>query len=112
MARVVCQVVAAADRLTLLWSEGPASFPPYTLHGSALAELRRLTAEAHHRLAELAAGAGDAGHAGHQLAQVGHALYRSIFQLDQPAGGPGHEVRDWLAGTAPERLEIVGDVFT
>src|SRR5436305_861621 len=98
MARVVCQVVAAADRLTLLWSEGPASFPPYSIHGPALAELRRLTAEAHHRLADLAAGNGDPGHMGHQLAQIGQALYGLIFQLDQPVGSVGHEVRDWLAG--------------
>ncbi|HYV35886.1 MAG TPA: hypothetical protein VE988_09300, partial [Gemmataceae bacterium] len=119
MARVVCQVLAGSDRLTLLWSEGSATFTPYVIEGSALAELHRLSQLAHQQLAQLTLSVGDAAamtRGSFALAQTGHALYRALFQLDQQGETPGQEVRNWLDGLAlqgaVERLEIVGDCFT
>jgi WD40 repeat protein len=118
MARVVCQVLAQADQFTLLWSEGEGeaegevSFPPYVLTGPQAAELRRLARLAHERLAQLGA-EGEAARVGPQLAEIGHALYRVLFQADQPAGATGQEVRDWLRQRTGEgaggRLDIIGD---
>ena len=31
-----------------------------------------------------------------RLAEIGHALYRVLFQASQPDGAPAHEVRGWL----------------
>src|SRR6516165_9496952 len=112
MARVVCQAVARKDRVTFLWSEGTASFPPYTLDGAAFADLARLADQAQRLLAQLGAGAGDvagANHIGAELARVGHALYRLVFQLDLTTGAAGQEVRDWLNNAKVESFEILGD---
>jgi WD40 repeat protein len=105
MARVVCQVLAHRDRLTLLWSEDSSPFPPYTLEGAALADCRRLAAQAKGQLARLGGEPADAA----ALAATGHALFRLLFQLDQGDKGAGAQVHDWLRSKAPERLEILGD---
>ena len=119
MARVVCQVLVRADRLTLLWSEGPASFPPYTLEGHAFTELAHLADQAREQLAKLGAAANDptrSNQVAQQLAPLGYALYRAIFQLDLPTDAPGQAVCHWLdaltAQGAVEQLEIIGDVLT
>jgi WD40 repeat protein len=116
MARVVCQVLASADRFTLIWSEGEAAFAPYGIESPQAAEVHRLAAEAQEKLAHLGAVAAEAAApaaTGHQLAQTGHALYRLLFQDGQPAGAPGQEVRAWLEQLtrqgAVESLDIVGD---
>jgi WD40 repeat protein len=119
MARVVCQILAHRDRLTLLWSEGTASFPPYTLEGPALGDLNRLATQAQERLADLGATAAQPAEwpaTITELAQIGHALYRRLLQLEESPTSTGQEVCAWLssltrAGTV-ERLELIGDALT
>jgi WD40 repeat protein len=118
MVSVVCQVSERPDGWSLTWSEGQAAFPPYTIQGSALAELRRMAGQAREQLASFAASAGDGPpnpKTGHQLAQIGHILFRLLFGLDQPAPHVGHEVQGWLDRLTSEQrvdeLQIVGDAL-
>jgi WD40 repeat protein len=118
MARVVCQVLPCADRLTLIWSDTAAAFPPYSIGAASFAEIQRLSAQGRDQLARLGCIAGDAlelAKTGQQLAQIGHALYRLLLQLDQPGELLGQEVQAWLERLtregAVERLVIIGDVF-
>ena len=53
MAHVVCMMNVEADRATLTWSEGPASFQPYTLDGIVYRDFREIAADARERLADL-----------------------------------------------------------
>ena len=119
MVRVVCQVLPRTDQLTLIWSDGAATFPPYSLGTASFAEIERLSGQGREQLARLGCIAGDAlelAKTGQQLAQIGNALYRLLFQLDQPGDRPGQEVRAWLDRLtregAVERLEIIGDNFS
>ncbi len=101
MARFVCQVVQRADRVTILWSEGSASFEPIHLSGSE-----------RERFLQVASDLAAAGLAASpfELAKLGHTLYRSLFHLD--AGG-AHPVHDWFVAAEQanriDALEIVGD---
>jgi WD40 repeat protein len=106
MARVVCQVLTQADRWTLIWSEDKATFEPYTLDSGAVAEVRRLAAQAQEQLARFAGA--ENGPGGLELAETGHALYQALL-------GPAEEVRTWWEQQAREGaveyLEIIGAVF-
>jgi WD40 repeat protein len=119
MARVKCQILPRASQWTLIWSEGPAVFPPLVLEGEALRECRRLAAAAQEQLAGLGAVAGDkaaAAKAGYQLAVAGHALYRELFQLNHQPSGPAREIHWWFERLTRENgvesLEILDDTFT
>ncbi len=119
MARVVCQVLPRTNRITLLWSDGTATFPPYALDGDALAELHRLAGQAQNHLAHLGAVASDpaaAAKAGYQLASAGHGLCRLVFQLDRQGAAPGKQVHSWLEPLTREgavhQLDVLGDCFT
>src|SRR5476651_1895348 len=78
VARIVCQVLHRADRITFLWSEGAAAFEPYHLEGAERANLLEIAAQCQAKLADAD---------GPALAQLGHHLYRAVFRLD--AGDPG-----------------------
>src|SRR4051794_41657639 len=116
MARVVCQVLARPDRLTFLWSAGPASFEPYHKTGTNLQEFRartRRVSDLLRWLADVAAGSKDLGDAAVDLAQDGHELYRELFRADEAQADVGNEVRNWLTGLDRqgelESLEVLGD---
>ena len=108
MARVVCQVVHRADRVTFVWSEGNAFFEPYSLEGG---DSERLEAIAAHARAALARSARSA-----ELAPIGHQLYRAIFRLDAGDGHGAPEIARWLldlhAKGQVETLEFLGDAPT
>ena len=70
MARIVCQVLHRAERISFLWSEGPASFEPYHLEGAERTALLDLAGQIHASLRD-----GDA----RNLAQLGQRLYRALF---------------------------------
>jgi WD40 repeat protein len=102
-ARIVCQVVPRADRLTLIWSDGTAAFEPYHLAGREQEAFETLVAQA--RQALLAAQAGGA-----DLSQLGHRLYRTLFRLDVVDGQDAQEIARWLQGQGQaETLEFLGD---
>ncbi len=117
MARVVCQVLVRPDRLTFLWSEGPAAFEPYHKSGGELHEFRELARRVDgllRRLAETPAGDSRAvSDAGIELARAGHELYRQLFRADEAQAAIGEEIRTWLAGLERqgglERLDIISD---
>ena len=82
MARVVGQIVHRPNRISVIWSQGGASFEPYHLEGVALEALQDVARRARERLATaVASGANDAAV---ELATHGHQLYRLLFQLDGP----------------------------
>ena len=86
MARIVCQVLHRADRITFLWSEGAASFEPYHLDGAERAKLLQVAAQIHAKLA----------HAnGSELAQLGNQLFRAVLRRDANDGS-AEEVYAWL----------------
>jgi WD40 repeat protein len=99
VARIVCQVLQRADRVTFIWSEGSSSFAPYHLRDAKAEEFRRLAALARERLANF----------GPELAQAGEQLYRAIFP-DEPGA---QDVRGWLSEltgkNAVDSLEILSD---
>ena len=101
MARIVCQVLHRPERITFIWSEGSASFPPYHLRGPKVGEFRQLSAQARESLANLD---------GPALAQVGQQLYRAIFPDDSGA----QEIQTWLTDltskNAVQSLEILSDL--
>jgi hypothetical protein len=117
MARVVCQVLVRPDRLTFLWSEGPASFEPYHKTGTNLQEFRALTRRVNGLLGWLAdvaaAGTKDFGDVIVELARDGHELYRGLFRADEAQADVGNEIRNWLVGLDRqgdlERLEVLSD---
>jgi WD40 repeat protein len=90
VARVVCQVVRRADRVTFLWSNGTASFEPYHLDGTEREQFDRIAGQAREQLAAAATGAET------DLAQVGYQLYRAAFRLDSPEGAAAQEIGHWL----------------
>ena len=53
MSHVVCLMDVKEDRATFTWSEGPASFEPYTLDGMVYKDFKEIAAEARERLADL-----------------------------------------------------------
>jgi WD40 repeat protein len=117
MARVVCQVLVRADRLTFLWSEGPRAFEPYHKSGAALHEFRQLTRDVSNRLRSLAEVRTDdrqaVADAGIALAHAGHDLYQQLFRADDAQADLAQEVRSWLTSLdragALHRLDVVSD---
>jgi WD40 repeat protein len=104
VARIVCQVLHRADRITFLWSEGAASFEPYHLEGAERANLLGLAGQIHAKLA----------HAdGAELAQLGHQLYRALFRREANDYGSAEAVQAWLtkliATDGIEKLEFLSD---
>jgi WD40 repeat protein len=108
VARVVCQVVPRADRLTFIWSDGAAFFEPYHLAGAQREDFDALADQARQALDQARSGGPSA-----ELAQVGHRLYRALFRLDAPDGQAAQDIGRWLlelhAKSEVESLEFVGD---
>ncbi|MSU76502.1 MAG: hypothetical protein EXS16_00245 [Gemmataceae bacterium] len=106
MARIVCQVLHRKDRITFIWSDGVASFPPYHVEGDERASLLRIADQIHPRIA-------NAGPA--ELAQLGYQLYKSLFRVDAGANaGAAIEARSWLSGLMQgntiEAIEFLTDL--
>ena len=57
MAHVVCQVLARPERLSILWSQGSASFEPYPKTGAKLAQFHDRVRQTREQLRALAAAA-------------------------------------------------------
>lgn len=104
MARIVCQVLHRADRISFLWSEGAASFEPYHLEGRERTALLQLANQLH---AKLAQGSRP------EVAQLGHQLYRAVFRQHAADAGSARAVEAWLRplvqSNAVERLEFLSD---
>src|SRR4051794_36001357 len=98
MAHVVCQVLARPGRLSVVWSQGEAVFPPYHKTGPPRMRFLDLARRTRDRLRDLAAAAGadDVRRTGFALAQSGHDLYRELFQADAASQGTAGEVEDWF----------------
>lgn len=112
MARVVCQIVHRPERVTVLWSEGAASFEPYHLEGPALTRFNDVARQARERLAA-AAGSGSPD-AAVELATLGHQLCRLLFQFDGPPSPAAHAVHAWWQALRErdgiQSLEMVSDL--
>ncbi len=104
MARIVCQVLHRANRLTFLWSEEAASFEPYHLEGVERAALLHISDQIHATLARGTAG---------ELGKQGHQLYRAVFRLDQGDAAAAHAVETWLRhrvqSNGVEGIEFLSD---
>ncbi|MCI0684480.1 MAG: hypothetical protein L0Y71_20400 [Gemmataceae bacterium] len=112
MARVVCQVIHRPERVSVLWSEGAASFEPYHLEGPALARFNDVARQARESLA--GAVASPSPQAAAALATLGEQLYRLLFQLDGPPSPAAGAVHDWWQELrrrdAVQSFEIASDV--
>jgi WD40 repeat protein len=110
VARIFCQVLHRADRITFLWSERAASFEsyqpfePYHLEGAERANLLQVAAQIH---AKMATGGAS------EIASLGHQLYRAVFRQDSSDYGSAEAVRTWLAKAIAtdtvEKLEFLSD---
>jgi len=114
MARVVCQVLAQPERLTFLWSDGARPFEPYHKTGDNLRAFHALAQQARERLRQLTtAPPHETSQAAFALAQVGHELYRALFQADGNEAEAASAVEGWLTALvrdgAVERLELLTD---
>jgi WD40 repeat protein len=110
VARVVGQIMHRPKRVSVIWSQGGASFEPYHLEGAALDALYNVARKARERLA--AAVAANADQAAADLAALGHQLYRLLFQLDAPtpAAQAAHAwLQDLTQKNAVSSLELVSD---
>jgi WD40 repeat protein len=112
VARIVCQALQRGQRLTFLWSTGPASFEPYDLTGTAWHDFQRLAAQARQRLAQDLTV--EPARTSAELAEVGHQLYRAIFRLDAAQRGSAAEIQQWFERLSQagqlESLEILSDI--
>ena len=119
MANVVLSVQPTATGVSLTWSEGPASFPPYELEGDLARKLADAAAEARTALGvvveSIHAAAPDDQTAADsiRLAQAGYQLYKCLFRPAADQRKAADAARDWLnkltAEKAVERFEIVAD---
>jgi WD40 repeat protein len=106
MAQVVCQVRARPGRVSFIWSEGKAYFPPYHLDGPKATELAQLGEQARQLLGQIAGTLEtEAGPRGLALAGLGQRLFRLVLE--------NGEVESWLArlnaASAVDSLEVLGD---
>ena len=115
MSHVVCLMHVEADRTTFTWSEGPASFEPYTLDGMVYKEFQEIAAEARGKLADLVKDylVDEQGmpRSALALAEAGHDLYLAMFRPEAEQAQRARQVRTWLEKLAQQRevdtLEIV-----
>ena len=115
MAHVVCLLNIEADRATFTWSEGPASFEPYTLRGMVHKDFQEIAAEAREKLGDLVKDylchAQEMPQSAFALAEAGHELYQAMFQPGAEQARQARQVRKWLEQLAQQEevdtLEIV-----
>src|SRR5262245_50479161 len=117
-ADLVCQVIGKADQVTFIWSDGPASFPPYDLTGNGAKRFRDLARQARQQLRNVVKdylyGADeDVRRSSYELAQVGYRLYQQIFRPSAERRDLAEKICRWLAEMrdheAVESLEFVMD---
>jgi len=104
VARIVCQVLHRADRITFIWSEGSASFEPYHVEGAEQAALLSLADRIH-----VAFATPDSP----ELTPLGQQLYRMVFRMDADDQGSAPAVQAWLTGLinsgSVEKIEFLSD---
>ncbi|HEX8202648.1 MAG TPA: AAA family ATPase, partial [Isosphaeraceae bacterium] len=117
-ADIVCQVLGKPAQISFIWSDGPASFPPYELTGNGLKKFRDLARQAREQLSNLVKdylhGADeDVRRSSFELARVGHKLYRQIFLPAAEQRELADKIGKWLSEMrdhdAIESLEFVVD---
>ena len=104
-----------ADRATFTWSEGPASFEPYTLDGMVYKDFKEIAEEAREKLADLVKDylfdEANMPKSAFALAEAGHELYQAMFQPGAEQARQAKQVRKWLAKLREQHevdtLEIV-----
>jgi hypothetical protein len=100
MSHVVCLLNVEADRATFNWSEGPASFEPYTLDGLAYREFKETAEAARERLADLIKdylfGEENVSQSSFALAEAGHEVYLALFDPGADQKRQARQVRKWL----------------
>jgi WD40 repeat protein len=111
VARIVCQVLHRPNRLTLIWSDGAASFEPYHLEDQELESFYQTARSARRNLARVVEGADP--EAVVQLVQAGHQLYQAIFR--HSASDPrAQQIQTWLEGLRDRNdvasFDVLGDV--
>ena len=115
MSHVVCLMNVEADRATLTWSEGPASFEPYRLDGMVYKDFQEIAAEARKKLADLVKDylydEQAMPRSAFDLAEAGYELYQAMFQPGAAQARQARQVRTWLEKLAQQQevdtLEIV-----
>lgn len=104
MARIVCQVLHRADRITFIWSEGDAFFEPYHLEGAERTHLFQVADQIHQRLTQ---------EGERNLAELGQQLYRAVFRRGGIDSSSAQAVEAWLRPLAQtgaiESLEFLSD---
>ena len=115
MSNVVCLMNVEADRATFTWSEGPASFEPYTLEGMVYKDFHEIAAEAREKLANLVKDylfdEQAMPQSAFELAEAGSELYQAMFQPGAEQARQARKVRKWLEQLAGQHdvdtLEVV-----
>lgn len=115
MAHVVCLLNVEGDRATFTWSEGPASFEPYTLDGLVYREFKETAEATRERLADLIKdylySEENVPRASFALAEAGYELYEALFDPGADQRRQAKQVRRWLEHLAEQHevdtLEIV-----
>jgi formylglycine-generating enzyme required for sulfatase activity len=115
MSHVVCLLKVEQDRAIFTWSEGPASFQPYTLDGMVYKKFQKVASKTREKLANLVKDYLDAPSAMPQsaleLAEAGYELYQTLFKPGADQARPATQVRQWLEKLAQQHevdtLEIV-----
>ncbi len=110
MAHIVCQILHRPNRVTFVWSEGPACFEPYHLEGAEGESFYQAARSARQCLSRVAAADPQAIP---ELAQAGHQLYKALFRHN--ANDPqARTIQHWVIGlrqaNALQSLEMLGDV--
>src|SRR5437764_379138 len=117
MAHIVCEMRTDPGKLTLRWSEGPASFEAYTLEGQFLEMFDEAVRGARKKLIELVKQCRDSQEANEspeyncsELARAGFELYQALLPTTRREI---EEIRSWLEklrdDNSVESLEIVVD---
>jgi hypothetical protein len=115
MSKVVCLMNVEAERATFTWSEGPASFEPYTLDGMVYQDFKEIAAAAREKLANLVKDylfdEQAVPKSAFALAEAGHELYQAMFQPGAEQARQARQVRKWLEKLAQQQevdtLEVV-----
>ena len=125
MAHIVCLLNVEADSASFTWSEGPASFEPYTLDGQGFVMFTQLTEQLRGNLRDLVtdylysqqenddAISEEVRAASLATARTGYDLYKQVFSPAADQRDKAKRVRRWFEALRDERqietLEIVVD---
>ena len=117
MSNVVCLIKVEAGKAEFTWTEGPASFEPYTLEGIGYKTFEEIAKEARKKLANLVDNHfhkdPQTAKSAYALASTGYELYQALFRPGAQGVDKANKVRKWLEELAEQdevdTLEIVVD---